>query len=88
MFLNVLAFLLGALVLYAICQPAREGLANDYSNDEADSAVALAKKNETNIADLKTRMETLLKLGDQIVQIQQSCDANTKNISALVDSCK
>jgi hypothetical protein len=88
MFLNVLAFLLGALVLYAICQPRREGLSADYTNDESESTMVLAKKNETNIADLKKRVETILAMGDQVTRIQQSCDANTESIKTLVDSCQ
>ena len=84
MFMTLLSILLGALVLYAICWPRREGL----TSDESDATKVLAQKNGTNLADLKTKMDSLLKMSDQVDNIQMACDANTKNISTMVESCK
>jgi hypothetical protein len=87
MFLTVLTVLLGALLLYAVW-PRKEGLAQEYSDDASNATMVLVKQNEANIADLKDRMAALQEMGEQVNRIQAACDANTENISTLVESSK
>jgi hypothetical protein len=85
-----LVLLLGALVLYAICWPTREGLEvpQNETTKEAESTLVLATQNEANLEDLKERMNRLMEIGDQMNRVQQACDANTENINTLVEQCK
>ncbi len=87
MFLTLLTVCLGALLLYAVW-PRKEGLSQEYSDDTSNATMVLVKQNEANISELKDRMAALQEMGEQVIRIQSACDANTQNISSLVDSCK
>jgi len=87
MFLTVLTLCLGALLLYAVW-PRKEGLAQEYEDEASNATITVVKQNEANIADLKDRMAALQEMGEQVTRIQAACDANTENISTLVESSK
>lgn len=86
MFLTLLTVLLGALLLYAVW-PQKEAL-TEYDDEESSATKGLVAKNEANIKDLQSQVQSLLELQSQIQTIQQSCDANTTNISSLTENCK
>ena len=87
-----LVLFLGALVLYAICWPTREGVSEEYNLSESEKAIVLAKKNEANLLDLTSKMDELNKIANQIRDkidlVKQTSDANTQNITELVNKCK
>jgi hypothetical protein len=84
-----LVLLLGALVLYALCWPTREGMEEETEDtQEYEKTLVLATKNEATLDDLKERMVRLMEIGDQMNRVQQANDANTENISTLIDQCK
>ena len=87
MFLTFLTVCLGALLLYAVW-PRKEGLAQAYTDDVSNATMTVVKQNEANIADLKNRMSALQEMGEQVTRIQSACDANTQNISTLLETCK
>lgn len=87
-----LVLFLGALVLYAICWPTRESLSEDYKLSDSEKAIVLAEKNEANLLDLTSKMDELNKIAGQIRDkmdlVKQTSDANTQNITTLVEKCK
>jgi hypothetical protein len=87
-----LVLFLGALVLYAICWPTREGVSEQYNLSESENAIVLAKKNDANLLDLTSKMDELnkivLQIRDKMEGVKQSSDANTENINTLVEKCK
>jgi hypothetical protein len=62
----------------------REGATTYQSYDET-SCVSLAKQNQTNIESLQADMKKILDLQTSVQSIENTNDANTKQLSNLTD---
>jgi Tfp pilus assembly protein PilN len=56
-----------------------------YENYDDPSCLMLAKKNQTNIDSLKKDVETILALQSKVQTLQNTTDANSKQLKSLVD---
>jgi hypothetical protein len=56
-----------------------------YENYDETTCLALAQKNQANIESLQTDVTALLALQSKIDSVQSTTDANTKQLSSLVD---
>lgn len=56
-----------------------------YENYDETTCLALAQKNQANLESLQTDVTALLALQSKIDSVQSTTDANTKQLSSLVD---
>jgi RNase adaptor protein for sRNA GlmZ degradation len=57
----------------------------NYQDYNETTCLTLAKKNEDNITSLQNDMKTLIALQNQMNALQGTSDANTKQLSEIVD---
>ena len=74
-----LIVLLLALLFYNLWK--KEG----YENYDEPSCLMLAKKNQSNLDSLKKDVEAILALQTKIQTLQNTTDANSKQLKSLVD---
>ncbi len=74
-----LIVLLLALLLYNIWK--KEG----YENYDDPSCLTLAKKNQGNLESLKKDVDKMLALQTKVQTLQNTTDANSKQLKSLVD---
>jgi hypothetical protein len=91
MLVNLLILILGALLAFHLYKAGRytvlEGAGNysDYDADEK-SCMTLASQNEENITWLKSQIENVTNVGNQLSALQQQSDNNKSTLSSLVDN--
>ena len=74
-----LIVLLLALLFYNLWK--KEG----YENYDEQSCLMLAKKNQSNLDSLKKDVEAILALQTKVQTLQNTTDANSKQLKSLVD---
>ena len=74
-----LIVLLLALLFYNLWK--KEG----YENYDEQSCLALAKKNQANLDSLKKDVDAILALQTKVQTLQNTTDANSKQLKSLVD---
>lgn len=74
-----LIVLLLALLFYNLWK--KEG----YENYDEQSCLTLAKKNQANLDSLKKDVDTILSLQTKVQTLQNTTDANSKQLKSLVD---
>jgi|LauGreSuBDMM15SN_2_FD.fasta_scaffold493053_1 Tfp pilus assembly protein PilN len=74
-----LIVLLLALLFYNLWK--KEG----YENYDEPSCLMLAKKNQSNLDSLKKDVEAILALQTKVQTLQNTTDANSKQLKSLVD---
>jgi Tfp pilus assembly protein PilN len=74
-----LIVLLLALLFYNLWK--KEG----YENYDDPSCLTLAKKNQANLDSLKKDVDTILALQSKVQTLQNTTDANSKQLKSLVD---
>ena len=74
-----LIVLLLALLFYNLWK--KEG----YENYDEPSCLTLAKKNQANLDSLKKDVDTILALQSKVQSLQNTTDANSKQLKSLVD---
>jgi len=74
-----LIVLLLALLFYNLWK--KEG----YENYDDPSCLTLAKKNQANLDSLKKDVDTILALQSKVQSLQNTTDANSKQLKSLVD---
>ena len=74
-----LIVLLLALLFYNLWK--KEG----YENYDDPSCLMLAKKNQSNLDSLKKDVDTILALQSKVQELQNTTDANSKQLKSLVD---
>lgn len=74
-----LIVLLLALLFYNLWK--KEG----YENYDEPSCLMLAKKNQSNLDSLKKDVDTILALQSKVQTLQNTTDANSKQLKSLVD---
>ena len=74
-----LIVLLLALLFYNLWK--KEG----YENYDEPSCLMLAKKNQSNLDSLKKDVEAILALQSKVQTLQNTTDANSKQLKSLVD---
>jgi hypothetical protein len=57
----------------------------NYEDYNEQTCLTLAKKNEDNITSLQNDIKTLLALQDQVTTLQNTSDANTKQLNTIVN---
>ena len=57
----------------------------NYEAYDENTCLTLAKKNDDNITSLQNDVKTLLALQNQVNSLQGTSDANTKQLSTIVD---
>ena len=82
----MLYIILGVLLVILILNwmPHREG-ATTYEDYDETSCLALANQNQKNVEALQTDVNTLLALQTKLQAVQNSSDANSKQLNQLVD---
>ena len=93
MLVEVLILLLSALLVFHIYRATnytvREGAGTytDYENggDDNSACTTLASQNEDNITWLKSQIDSIATVGNQLSGMQGSVDANTSTLKSLVD---
>ena len=56
-----------------------------YENYDEPSCLTLAKKNQANLDSLKKDVDTILALQSKVQSLQNTTDANSKQLKSLVD---
>jgi hypothetical protein len=56
-----------------------------YENYDEPSCLMLAKKNQTNLDSLKKDVDAILALQNKVQTLQNTTDANSKQLKSLVD---
>ena len=56
-----------------------------YENYDDPSCLMLAKKNQSNLDSLKKDVDTILALQSKVQELQNTTDANSKQLKSLVD---
>ena len=56
-----------------------------YENYDDPSCLMLAKKNQSNLVSLKKDVDTILALQSKVQELQNTTDANSKQLKSLVD---
>jgi hypothetical protein len=77
-FIIILAIL---IALHFLSKPTIE----NYEDYDEQTCLTLAKKNEDNITSLQNDIKTLLDLQNQVNALQGTSDANTKQLSTIVN---
>jgi uncharacterized protein HemX len=77
----ILVALLATLVVLHFLTRRKES----YENYDETSCLQLATKNQDNLKSLKKDVDTLLELQSKVQALQNSTDANSKQLSSLVD---
>jgi hypothetical protein len=82
----MLYIILGVLLVILILNwmPQREG-ATTYQEYDETSCLALANQNQKNVEALQADVNTLLALQTKLQAVQNSSDANSKQLNLLVD---
>jgi uncharacterized protein YlxW (UPF0749 family) len=57
----------------------------NYEDYNEQTCLTLAKKNEDNITSLQNDIKTLLALQNQVTTLQNTSDANTKQLNTIVN---
>lgn len=63
----------------------KKGPVEGYEDYDEPTCLILAKKNQENLISLHTSVDKLMSLQDKIQSIQNTTDANTKQLSTLTD---
>jgi len=74
-----LIVLLLALLFFHFCK--KEG----YQNYDDPSCLMIAKKNQSNLDSLKKEVDKILALQSKVQELQNTSDANSKQLKSLVD---
>ena len=77
----LIAILAALIVLHLLTRTPKES----YENYDETTCLQLAKKNQEHIDSLKKDVDTLLALQTKVQAVQNSTDANAKQLSSLVD---
>jgi hypothetical protein len=84
--LVVITLLLIAFVVYSLSNVSRKK--EGYEGYDETTCLALAKKNEKNIADLNESMKKILRLENDIGSAKTTCESNSKTLAQMLENFK